>query len=27
LHAGIDAAYGPDGAAYYVQFGSAWLRP
>lgn len=27
LHIGIDAAHGPDGMAYYVQFGSAWLRP
>lgn len=27
LHVGIDAAFGPDGTAYYVQFGSAWMRP
>jgi hypothetical protein len=27
LHMGIDAAHGPEGMAYYVQFGSAWLRP
>lgn len=27
LHMGIDAAHGPQGMAYYVQFGSAWLRP
>ncbi|HSD16270.1 MAG TPA: BamA/TamA family outer membrane protein [Thermomonas sp.] len=27
LHVGIDAAHGPDGMAYYVQFGSAWFRP
>ena len=27
LNMGIDAAYGPDGMAYYVQFGSAWMRP
>lgn len=27
LHMGLDVAYGPDGPAYYVQFGSAWMRP
>jgi len=27
LHMGLDVAYGPDGAAIYVQFGSAWIRP
>jgi hypothetical protein len=27
MHMGADAAYGPDGMAYYVQFGSAWMRP
>jgi outer membrane protein assembly factor BamA len=27
LHMGVDAAYGPAGPAYYVQFGSAWARP
>lgn len=27
LNMGLDAAYGPDGMAYYVQFGSAWMRP
>ena len=27
LHMGIDAAFGPDDPAIYVQFGSAWLRP
>ncbi len=27
LHMGIDAAHGPEGMAWYVQFGSAWLRP
>ena len=27
LHMGIDVAYGPDGPAWYVQFGSAWMRP
>jgi glucose/arabinose dehydrogenase len=26
LHMGIDVAFGPDGAALYVQFGSAWMR-
>ena len=27
LHMGADAAFGPDGAALYIQFGSAWMRP
>ena len=27
LHMGIDAAWGPDESAIYVQFGSAWFRP
>jgi hypothetical protein len=27
LHMGIDVAFGPDGPAFYVQFGSAWFRP
>jgi hypothetical protein len=27
IHAGLDIAYGPDGAAFYVQWGSAWARP
>ncbi|MEJ5992282.1 BamA/TamA family outer membrane protein [Ramlibacter sp. PS3R-8] len=27
LHMGIDVARGPDGTAWYVQFGSAWARP
>lgn len=27
LHMGIDVAFGPDGAAFYVQVGSAWFRP
>jgi outer membrane protein assembly factor BamA len=27
LHMGLDVAYGPDGAAVYVQVGSAWIRP
>jgi hypothetical protein len=26
LHLGIDVAFGPDGAAFYVQLGSAWMR-
>ena len=25
LHMGIDVAFGPDGTAFYVQFGSAWF--
>ncbi|MDX3882896.1 MAG: hypothetical protein QHC65_00645 [Sphingomonas sp.] len=24
LDAGIDVAYGPDGATFYIQFGHAW---
>jgi hypothetical protein len=27
MHMGLDVAFGPDGAALYVQFGSAWMRP
>ena len=27
IHVGLDIAYGPDGLAYYVQWGSAWMRP
>jgi hypothetical protein len=27
LHMGIDAAYGEEGPACYIQFGSAWFRP
>ena len=27
IHAGLDVAFGPDGAAFYVQVGSAWARP
>jgi hypothetical protein len=27
LHMGADIAYGPDGPAFYIQFGSAWIRP
>ena len=27
MHVGLDVAYGPDGAAYYIQWGSAWARP
>ena len=27
LHMGLDAAYGPEGPAIYVQVGSAWMRP
>jgi surface antigen Omp85-like protein len=27
LHAGVDVAFGPDGTAFYIQFGSAWFRP
>ena len=27
LHMGADVAFGPDGPAVYVQFGSAWMRP
>lgn len=27
IHIGVDAAWGPDGSAYYMQWGSAWIRP
>ncbi|NLH71686.1 MAG: BamA/TamA family outer membrane protein [Verrucomicrobia bacterium] len=27
LHMGFDVAFGPDEPIFYVQFGSAWLRP
>ena len=27
LHLGLDVAYGPNGPAWYIQFGSAWMRP
>ncbi len=27
LHMGADVAFGPDGPALYIQFGSAWMRP
>lgn len=27
LHTGIDVAYGEDGPALYIQFGSGWFRP
>jgi outer membrane protein assembly factor BamA len=27
LHMGLDAAHGPDGMAYYLVFGGAWMRP
>jgi outer membrane protein assembly factor BamA len=27
IHVGVDVAYGPDGPAFYLQFGSAWARP
>ncbi len=27
LHMGADIAFGPDGPALYIQFGSAWFRP
>ena len=27
IHVGLDIAAGPDGAAYYIQWGSAWARP
>lgn len=27
LHTGIDVAYGEEGAAVYIQFGSGWFRP
>jgi hypothetical protein len=26
LHMGVDVAFGPDGAVFYLQFGSAWMR-
>jgi hypothetical protein len=26
LHMGVDVAFGPDGGAFYVQLGSAWMR-
>jgi hypothetical protein len=27
IHVGVDVAIGPDGSAFYIQFGSAWARP
>ena len=27
LHVGADVAFGPAGPAFYVQLGSAWMRP
>ncbi|WP_213959941.1 BamA/TamA family outer membrane protein [Variovorax sp. dw_954] len=27
MHMGFDVAYGPTGPVFYVQFGSAWMRP
>ncbi len=27
LHMGLDVAWGEAGAAFYIQFGSAWMRP
>jgi hemolysin activation/secretion protein len=27
IHVGVDVAYGPDGSAFYLQWGSAWIRP
>ncbi|NSL55211.1 BamA/TamA family outer membrane protein [Uliginosibacterium aquaticum] len=27
LHMGLDIARGPDGNAFYINFGSAWMRP
>jgi len=27
LHMGADLAFGPDGPAFYIQFGHAWARP
>ena len=27
LHMGVDVAFGPDAPIFYVQFGSAWMRP
>jgi Omp85 superfamily domain len=26
IHMGVDVAFGPDGPAFYVQWGSAWIR-
>ncbi|NTV82283.1 MAG: hypothetical protein HGA24_12795, partial [Candidatus Aminicenantes bacterium] len=26
LHMGVDVTFGPDGGAFYVQLGSAWMR-
>jgi hemolysin activation/secretion protein len=27
LHAGVDIAFSPDTTAFYIQVGSAWMRP
>ena len=27
IHVGVDVAYGPDGPAFYLQWGNAWIRP
>ncbi|HEY6507923.1 MAG TPA: BamA/TamA family outer membrane protein [Vicinamibacterales bacterium] len=27
IHMGVDVAFGPNGPAYYIQWGSAWVRP
>ncbi len=27
LHYGVDVAWGPDGGAFYIQMGSAWMHP
>jgi outer membrane protein assembly factor BamA len=27
IHVGADVAFGPDGTAFYMQWGSAWVRP
>lgn len=27
IHVGVDVAFGPNGPAYYMQWGSAWVRP
>jgi outer membrane protein assembly factor BamA len=27
LHLGVDVAFGPDDPVFYIQFGSAWMRP
>jgi hypothetical protein len=27
IHVGVDVASGPDGQAFYIQWGSAWIRP